>query len=108
MKGPGNSLGRAASNRAQARHRPNSRLLRDACRAAPGAALACGIVSSTTLAAPGDLDPGFGDVGRFVLPDFLGAASSLAKQDDSVIVAGGDLLGGGGLESEVVGSIESS
>ena len=90
MKGPGNSLGRAASHRAQ--DRPISRLLRDACRAAPGAALACGIVSSTTLAAPGDLDLAFGDVGRLVLPDSLGAASSLAKQDDSVIVAGGEVV----------------
>ena len=64
------------------------RVLRNACRAA----LASGIVSPAVLAAPGDLDPGFADVGRFVLPDFLGPALSVGAQDDSIILAGGEVV----------------
>ena len=66
-------------------------VLRDACCAAP-AVLAFGIVSPTTLAATGDLDPGFADVGRLVLPDFLGPAFSVEAQDDSIILAGGKVV----------------
>ena len=66
-------------------------VLRNACRAAP-AALAFGIVTPTTLAATGDLDPGFADVGRLVLPDFLGPAFSVEAQDDNIILAGGKLV----------------
>jgi uncharacterized delta-60 repeat protein len=63
----------------------------DMCRAAP-ALLALGIVSPTTLAATGDLDAGFADVGRLVLPDFLGPASFVAAQDDSIFLAGGKVV----------------
>ena len=66
-------------------------VLRDACCAAP-AVLAFGIVSPTTLAATGDLDPGFADVGRLVLPDFLGPALSVEAQDYSIILAGGKVV----------------
>lgn len=67
-------------------------VLRNTCRAAPTAALASGIVSPVALAAPGDLDPGFADVGRFVLPDFLGPALAVAAQDDGIILAGGEVV----------------
>ena len=66
-------------------------VLRNACRAAP-AALALGIVTQTTLAETGDLDPGFADVGRLVLPDFLGPAFTVEAQDDNIILAGGKLV----------------
>lgn len=65
-------------------------VLRNACRAAP-AALAFGIVP-TALAETGDLDPGFADVGRLVLPDFLGSAFTVDAQDDNIILAGGKLV----------------
>ncbi len=45
-----------------------------------------------TLAASGDLDPGFGDVGRLVFPDFPGPALSVAAQDNSIILTGGEVV----------------
>src|SRR5262245_41653747 len=92
MKRSGTSLRRAASYRAQAPGQPILRMLRNAHRAVPTAAIAFGIVSPPALAAPGDLDPGFADVGRLVLPDFLGPALSLAAQGDSTILAGGKIV----------------
>jgi uncharacterized delta-60 repeat protein len=66
-------------------------VLRNAYRAVP-AVLAIGMLSPATLAATGDLDPGFADVGRLVLPDFLGPAFSVEAQDDNIILAGGKLV----------------
>jgi uncharacterized delta-60 repeat protein len=66
-------------------------VLHNACRAAP-AVLAFGMLSPTTMAATGDLDPGFADIGRLVLPDFLGPAFSVEAQDDNIILAGGKLV----------------
>ena len=65
--------------------------MRGIIRAAPGA-LTLAIVASLTLAAPGDLDPGFGDVGRLLLPELPGPALSVAAQDDGIIVAGGKIV----------------
>src|SRR6185295_9809351 len=70
------------------------RTIRLALRAAPAAALATGIVCPAALGNPGDLDPTFADVGRFVPPEvFNGAAQSVAEQDDDVFFAGGDRFG---------------
>ena len=52
--------------------------LRHACRAAPTAALATGFVCPVALAGPGDLDPGFADIGRYVAPnDLIGIAQTV-------------------------------
>lgn len=59
--------------------------------AAPGAALATGLMSSLALAAPGDLDPTFGDMGRLG-PILNGPAWTIKDLDDgTTLVAGGDL-----------------
>ena len=67
-------------------------VLRRARAAAPAAALA----SATALAAPGDLDPSFGDVGRaYELLNLSGTAWSIEAQgEDDSIVAGGDFYTG--------------
>jgi uncharacterized delta-60 repeat protein len=77
-------------------------VLRNACRAAP-AVLAFGMLSPVTLAATGDLDPGFGDIGRLVLPDFLGTAFSVEMQDDNIILAGGKFVPQYGLNRDAFG-----
>ena len=61
----------------------------------PGATVASGLLSPLALAAPGDLDPAFGDLGRLG-PILEGPAYTLDLQDDgSFLVAGGreDLCG---------------
>src|SRR5262245_12568099 len=68
------------------------RTIRLAQRAAPTAALATGLACPAALGAPGDLDPTFGDVGRFTPPGgFEGFAQSVTTQDDDVVFAGGEL-----------------
>ena len=66
--------------------------LRYACPAAPTAALATGIVCPVALADPGDLDPGFADVGRFVVPENLGMAQTVETQDDDIVFVGGGIF----------------
>jgi len=78
----------------------NRRVLRDAITdtiararaAAPAVAVASALMSPAALAAPGDLDPSFGDVGRaYELLQLNGLAWSVEAQgDDEVIFAGGD------------------
>jgi hypothetical protein len=53
------------------------RTIRHALRAAPTVALATGIVCPAALGDPGDLDPTFADVGRFVAPEgFIGSRTT--------------------------------
>ena len=69
--------------------------IRHVLRAAPAAALATGIVCPAALGDPGDLDPTFADVGRFVVAppdDREGRAQSIVVQDDDYIFAGGELV----------------
>ena len=71
--------------------------IRHVLRAAPAAALATGIVCPAALGDPGDLDPTFADVGRFVFAppdDRKGRAQSIVVQDDDYIFAGGGLAYG--------------
>ena len=72
----------------------NNRILTVFCNAfrVASAVLAFGMLSPASLAATGDLDPGFGDIGRLVLPDFLGPAVTVDEQDDNIILAGGKLV----------------
>jgi uncharacterized delta-60 repeat protein len=67
------------------------RSIRRALRTAPTAALVVGIACPAALADPGDFDPGFADVGRFVGADFTGNARAIETQDDDFIFAGGDV-----------------
>jgi uncharacterized delta-60 repeat protein len=69
---------------------PLLRSIRHVLRAAPAAALAAGIAGPAVLADPGDLDPAFGDIGRFVGADLPGNARAIETQDDDFIFAGGD------------------
>ena len=60
---------------------------------APTAAVASGLMSPAALAAPGDLDAVFGDIGRAFLPDLSGplwALEAESEAEDSWIAAGGD------------------
>jgi uncharacterized delta-60 repeat protein len=66
--------------------------LRHACRAAPTAALATGIVCPVALGDPGDLDPGFADVGRYVAPTDNGIAQTVETQDENILFTGGELV----------------
>jgi uncharacterized delta-60 repeat protein len=54
--------------------------------------LAFGLVSAAAPAATGDLDAGFADVGRLVLPDFLGPGSFVAAPNDGILLAGGKIV----------------
>jgi uncharacterized delta-60 repeat protein len=54
----------------------------------PGAAVASGLLSPMAMAAPGDLDPGFADLGRLI-PSFYGPAWSVEPQDDGTMFLGG-------------------
>ena len=65
------------------------RTLRCARYAAPTAGLAMGVLCPAALGAPGDLDPAFADVGRFILPG-VGAVWSIETQDDDILLEGGD------------------
>jgi uncharacterized delta-60 repeat protein len=60
---------------------------------APTAAIASGLLAPLALGSSGDLDPGFGDHGRwYSAEDFNGSARSIETLDDgSALVAGGDL-----------------
>ena len=52
--------------------------------------LAAGLLGPGSVSgAPGDLDPGFGDVGR-VLPQGTGPVWALEAQDEDLIYAGGE------------------
>jgi uncharacterized delta-60 repeat protein len=56
-------------------------------------AIATGLICPAALGDPGDLDPTFADVGRFVGPeDFDGNARGVAPQDDDFVFAGGELV----------------
>lgn len=57
------------------------------------AAVTAGLAAGPAAAAPGDLDPRFGDVGR-VAPvlDLNGPAWSVALQGDAAVLAGGDAV----------------
>ena len=56
---------------------------------APTAALACGLVAPMAWSGPGDLDPGFGDVGRVSdLPGVRGRAWSLDATDEGIVFGG--------------------
>lgn len=58
---------------------------------APAAAVTSGLICQLASAAPGDLDPTFGDVGRaHPLPDFWGPAWSVEAHEDDYLFAGGD------------------
>jgi uncharacterized delta-60 repeat protein len=58
--------------------------------------MASALLSPAALAAPGDLDPAFGDLGRaYDVLDFYGPAWSVEAQgDDDAVFAGGDLYVG--------------
>ena len=61
-----------------------------ATRIAPTAAVTSALLSPLALSAPGDLDPGFGDVGRLG-PILNGRAWSLEPlEDGTMLLAGGD------------------
>lgn len=64
--------------------------------AAPAAAMASALLSPAALAAPGDLDPTFGDLGRaYELLNLSGPAWSIEAQgEDDAVVAGGDFYTG--------------
>ena len=57
--------------------------------AAAAAVAATGLLGPAALAAPGDLDPTFADVGRWSGPNLDGPLWSLDVQDDDAIVFGG-------------------
>ncbi len=66
---------------------PNSPMVRIV---APTAALATGLLSPMARAAPGDLDPAFGDVGRVhSLPGLTGQAWALDAEQDGDVLFGG-------------------
>ena len=66
------------------------RMLRCARYAGPTAGLAMGVLCPAALGAPGDLDPTFADVGRFIFPsDTSGAVWSIETQADDILVEGG-------------------
>ena len=68
-----------------------ARILRCARYAGPTAGLAMGVLCPAALGAPGDLDPAFADVGRFIFPsDTHGAVWSIEAQADDILVEGGD------------------
>lgn len=90
--------------------------LRFVCSTAQGTRWPCllvlafiGLYAGVLVAAPGDLDPAFGDHGRIQLPfdggDDLyvtGAGPAIVRQSDGrVLVARTDRAGGGGMDSEV-------
>src|SRR5688572_17212544 len=80
--------------------------IRQVLRAAPAAALATGMVCPAALGDPGDLDPTFADVGRFVFAppdDRQGRAQSIVVQDDDYILAGGGLVYHGFYETDTLG-----
>lgn len=57
----------------------------------PGAAITTGLTSPTAAAAPGDLDPGFADLGRLG-PILNGPVWSIdPEDDDSMLLGGGDV-----------------
>ncbi len=60
---------------------------------APSAAVATGLMAPLALDASGDLDPGFGDVGRLTpIGDLNGAVWSLEATDGGdILIAGGDV-----------------
>jgi uncharacterized delta-60 repeat protein len=61
--------------------------------ARPSAAVASGLLAPLALGAPGDLDPGFADVGRLAqIIDFEGPIWSVEALDDGrILVAGGEV-----------------
>ena len=68
-----------------------SRILREARASAPVIAAASGLVCLPTYAAPGDLDPTFGDIGRLEpFPDLAGPIWSAEPFEDDVILGGGE------------------
>lgn len=68
-----------------------ARRLHGARYASPTAGLAMGVLCPAALGAPGDLDPAFADVGRFIFPsDTHGAVWSIEAQADDILVEGGD------------------
>jgi uncharacterized delta-60 repeat protein len=71
------------------------RTIQRVLRAAPAVTLATGIVCPVALGDPGDLDPTFADVGRFVAPEgqgLNGDTRSIALQDDNFVFAGGEIV----------------
>ena len=70
--------------------RANSPLIRLVGLEAAAAAAAASLAGSPAMAAPGDLDPSFGDVGRQMdLPNASGTLWSVDAQDDHAVLFGG-------------------